>query len=477
MMEVGQVVRHPRYGRGQIHAVRKAGYEIMVDFDCQLRLWLRADQVRSSAAIPDQPQNSALVKSGEIIDRIMGRAQEGKKKIQRTLPPARVNPLNDHPEYRDIRLAFEAFRLGIVPEHSIMEWTVGRREELSRVLGWLDDAASGSLVVEGPYGSGKSHTLAVLKVQALERGWAVCNVGIDPSDAPAGFPKRVYRHAITSLRVPVDGEILGLEQILERLCGRNDESIRDHTIWSVISDLWRNRPKLRPAVLAYLRGRPIRRKLPGLPNLPDHTTSANVYCYLLSGLSVWLTEALGMKGMILLIDEAEMSRTYRYRYEWQRGVNFFNGLAWVADDDDVLENEVVERLDCYRGERSGLVYSGFVKVPYIYQIPCRFKVVFAFTPGYTRFFQHVHTDNLVRLDTPTRAEVLHLFDRLLDAYKKVCPIGPVQPDLRQAAETLIATHGHSFRYLIKGFMELLDHRRFYPESHPDNLLMYAGGTF
>jgi hypothetical protein len=481
-MKTGDWVQHPRYGPGQVETARNAGFELRVRFESQLCLWCRADHLsKGEERMVSHRQTQVLDETEALLDRIMGKRRKAPSAPSiLSLDDAELNTsnrLSRDPKLRTTRLALEAFRLGIVPEQSIRDWTVGRDDELKEISNWLHDPASGSLVIEGAYGSGKSHTLAVLRLDALDANWAVASVGIDPTDAPAGFPKRVYRHAIANIRVPWDGEVLGLEQVLELLCSMDPEPIASHSIWSQVYQIWNKWPTKRRALLAYLRGRPIQRRLMGLPNLPDHTTAANVYCYLLSGLSRWVAESLQLEGMLLLIDEAEMSRTYRYTYEWSRGVNFFNGLAWVADDDDVLESEVIERLDCFRGERSGLVYSGFLKVPYIYEIPCRFKVVFAFTPGYTRFFNRVRTENRVSLDLPRRKELMRLFDRLCVAYRNLYSLEMSSQQLRQNADAIIDRYGDSIRYLIKGFVELLDHRRFYPDSHPETLFLHAGSAF
>jgi hypothetical protein len=467
----GQRVSHRRYGEGQVTEKRHGGYEVMVHFDSELRLWLRANEVRAISEPTMAEENTVLQETEAILDRIMGSEFQKARTLKRSDRVAEAawnSRASNDPELRDDRLAIEAFRLGIVPEHAVRAWTVGRDLEVDKIIAWLKDASSGTLVMEGAYGSGKSHVLAVLCAEGVEQNWAVASVGIDPTDSPAGFPKRVYRHAIRNLRVPIGEEVVGFDVVLERLCAESPDPIADHTIWSRVHALWNEKPKLRPHLVAYLKGRPTKRRLVGLPNLPDHTTAANVYCYLLSGLSVWLTETFGLKGMLMLIDEAEMSRTYRYTYEWSRGVNFFNGLGWMADDDDVLEDEAIEKLDCFRGERSGLVYSGFVKVPYIYRIPCHFKAVFAFTPGYTRFFHHLHTENMVHLDLPDKEDLLKLFDRLADSYAALYDLNTKSPALRETAGVIVGTYSHSFRYLIKGFVELLDHRRFYPEENPHN---------
>ena len=476
----GQRVAHRRYGEGKVTEKRHGGYEVMVHFDSELKLWLRTSELRAISDRPKTPQNTLLEETEAILDRIMGSEFQKSREMKR---PERVKAAqlksraSNDPELRDARLAIEAFRLGIVPEHAVRDWTVGRDLEVGKIKKWLGDASSGSLVLEGAYGSGKSHALAVLSAEALDQKWAVASVGIDPTDAPAGFPKRVYRHAVRTLRVPIGDEVIGFDDLLERLCAMDAGPIADHVIWNRVHELWNGKPKLRPHILAYLKGRPTKRRLAGLPNLPDHTTAANVYCYILSGLSVWITESFNIQGMLMLIDEAEMSRTTRYTYEWSRGVNFFNGLGWMADDDDVLENEVIEKLDCFRGERSGLVYSGFLKVPYIYRIPCRFKTVFAFTPGYTRFFRHVHTDNLVTLELPEKEDLLQLYDRLAASYAKLYGLNTKNPALREAAGVITGTYSHSFRYLIKGFVELLDHNRFYPDEHPETLMYHAIGTY
>ena len=478
MIPAGASVSHERYGRGRVQVLRHGGYQALVAFDSDLRLWLPTDELRldlpSPAPLLSAAEASALDETEAVLDAIMGGAA-----CRRKLEPKaeRVHaPVRSDPALRGDRLAVEAFRLGIVPGHAARKWTVGREREVSHVFSWLQDAASGSMVVEGAYGSGKTHILEVLRAEALERGWAVAMVGIDPSDAPAGFPKRVYRHAMRDLRVPVGDEVFGLARVLDALSAISEEPVKGHPIWEQVCSIWKRKPKLREAVLAYLIGRPVRRRLPGLPALVDHTTAANVYCHILSGLSIWLTETLGVRGLLLLIDEAEMSKTYRYHYEWSRGVNFFNGLSWVASDDELIEEEELVKKDCYRGARSNLVYSGFLKWPYTFGIPSHLKVVFAFTPGYTRFFQKVHAENLVALHLPPPDALEELFFFLAAAYGRLYGVTFHDEPLRQAARAMIDGYGDCFRLLIKGFVELLDHRRFYPDADVDLLLGRATGV-
>jgi hypothetical protein len=472
MTAVGDRVRHARYGEGVVERSRHGGFEFFVVFDSLVRLWILSANLVSVESNERGRVARTRTEAEDVLDRIMG-VQTQTVTMER---PRKVSVLNPSPVLRKDRLAMEAFRLGIVPVESIREWTVGRDQEVESVFRWINDPASGSMVVEGAYGSGKSHILELLRAEALERNWAVCNVGIDPTDAPAGFPKRVYRHAMTSLRVPWEGQVYNLEALLNLLMEKPSGVIADHKVWSEVLRLWSLRPRRRPQLLAYLQGNPSVRRIKGLPNLLDHTTTANIYCYMLSGLSVWLTETLGISGLMLLVDEAEMSRTYHHAYQWSRGVNFFNGLAWMADDDDILENEAVVRRDCYRGAQSNLVYSGFHKWPYAYQIPSNFKVVFAFTPGYTRFFSHVHTENMVRLDTPSRELLLSLFDRLAEAYERLYDVPANSQNRRECARALIDAYGYSFRMLIKGFVEVLDHGRFYPQTASEELLAHVSGS-
>ena len=63
-----------------------------------------------------------------------------------------------------------------------------------------------------------------------------------------------------------------------------------------------------------------------LPGLYDYSTAANIYCYLLSSLGWASREVLGLKGLLLVFDEAETVEMNFYSQQAQNSRNFLRSL-------------------------------------------------------------------------------------------------------------------------------------------------------
>ena len=65
------------------------------------------------------------------------------------------------------------------------------------------------LCVCGAYGQGKSHTLTYMREYALERGYVVSAINLDPREAPLHQFRQVYRALLESLTFPAgtDGSV------------------------------------------------------------------------------------------------------------------------------------------------------------------------------------------------------------------------------------------------------------------------------
>jgi hypothetical protein len=378
------------------------------------------------------------------------------------------NPARVH----ELRALFEAFRLGIVPHGSIVDWTFGRDAEVKAIRDWLADQAYGSLVMEGAYGTGKTHLLEVLYAKAIEMGYAVTRVGFDPSEAPAAFPKRVYRRATQWLRVPYQGGVLSFRDALRVAAERGGADLMsDHPYLGVA--LARVRAgRVGEAEWEEIEGHESAANLVG--GLYDYTTSANIYCNLLSGLGNLVVEQLGALGFLVLLDEVETAQTYLYSYHWRRGLNFFQGLSMTANDHPELLDETVERRkEAYRGATTGLVYSGHNPVPYLYSVPSYLKVVFAITPGaFTKQFLKWHPEQpVLTLSRLGNDSLRALFDQFADAYEVVHDVG-IDRSKRDFVFTLLCkrTQDGTTRLFIKAMTEVLDYVRFHPDKPVKALL-------
>ena len=200
--------------------------------------------------------------------------------------------------------------------------------------------------------------------------------------------------------------------------------------------------------------------------LPDFTTSANVYCNLLSGLGFLVTDVLKKRGLVILVDEVETASACLYKFHFRRAQSFFRGLTLTAADDPVLlEETVVKGKSNYEGSETKLVYAGHRKIPYLYRIPSGLKVVLATTPGPMRGeYQTWRTSQTVLSIEPVPIRALRtLMERLNVSYGAVH--GVMFPELTVTALTgklLDRFGGMATRRVLKAFLECLDFRRFNP---------------
>lgn len=100
-----------------------------------------------------------------------------------------------------VRAALEALRLGTVPPFAVQETTISRTRQLGILRGTLADAKEHTtgrvILLTGPNGSGKTHSLRLLEQEALERGFVVAKSELE--GATQLTPKDVYREAVMSL--------------------------------------------------------------------------------------------------------------------------------------------------------------------------------------------------------------------------------------------------------------------------------------
>ena len=112
-----------------------------------------------------------------------------------------------------------------------------------------------------------------------------------------------------------------------------------------------------------------------LPPIYIHSTAANIACYLLSGLGWAARNALGLKGLLLLIDEAESISMRVSPSQILAGTNMLAAMLRVSADDLRLLNDPW---------RHGLTFSRMSEgrlVPFLYKPECAISLAFGFTPS------------------------------------------------------------------------------------------------
>ncbi|MFT7621302.1 MAG: hypothetical protein ACI9WU_000463 [Myxococcota bacterium] len=446
-------------GAGEVLASRYRGYEYYVQFK-SMRAWVKGVELEYRGARAKAAPAPARAKSLPVGYQPSALIRRGR----------RPDPV---PEIREAthadRQVLEAFRLGIVPGAHVDDWTFGRDDELAHLHHWLDDEADGSMLIEGAYGSGKSHLLMSLKHRAAARNYVVSYSHLESGEESAAFPKRLYRQIARGLHAPGIG---GLNHILMASVEKHGGNpMPDHPILGPVLELIA-KGKIRSRDWAAISGEGPPTAATGY--LPDFTTCANVYCNLLSGLA-WLSkEILGFNGLALLVDEVETASACLYRFHWQRAQSFFRGLTMTANDEpDLLDEPVEKGRSTYVGTRTNLIYAGHRRIPYLYDVPCGLKVVLATTPGPIRgLYGEWRNEQTVIEIEPVRPRALRLLaERINVTYQSLHGVGFEPVTVTALCGKLMERFGSTAtRIFIKAWLECLDFRRFHPDTRLKELL-------
>lgn len=92
------------------------------------------------------------------------------------------------------REAIEALRFGLVPRSYIEDLTIGFEDLKEWVLGWFPEANQGEMSaseVSGPFGTGKSHTMEVIRHLANKNGYLTANVEVDGQNISLADPAKL----------------------------------------------------------------------------------------------------------------------------------------------------------------------------------------------------------------------------------------------------------------------------------------------
>lgn len=287
-MEPGTRVHHLTMGAGVVQRVLDGGRTLSVTFDVRRNVPYRLPASAFSAVLAE-PRRAA---------------------------PVVARPISD----ADARQALEALRMGVVPARGLERLTVGRDAEQARLDG-LFAAGQGTLLISGPYGSGKTHLVELAEARALAEGFLVARTSFDPEETPPSHPLRVYRALATRIRYP-GAAGRGLRPLLDALASRAshatpegasfhrwltpalwalehaDEDLADDLVDFVEGSL--------PADGADLADELVRAgwRGPRMLSLRDYRTFGQILAYLLGGIATWARDA-GHRGLVVLLDEAE----------------------------------------------------------------------------------------------------------------------------------------------------------------------------
>jgi hypothetical protein len=340
----------------------------------------------------------------------------------------------------------------------VHDFTFGREREVQQVEDWLESPAQNTLLLAGEYGTGKTHFLRFVAEHALQAGYAVAEVQIDPNEAPFHRPKRIYGHLVHTLtyRDPNGRESRSFRDLLEATFIK--DALADHRYFARVRARGSER-----AIWDWIEARestirpqnPWDQSIQGLPGLYDYSSAANIYCYLLSGLGWAAQFVLGLRGLFLVFDEAE-SIELSYGYQEARGWNFLKALLRTASSEEALlgSPQSTQLEYCLRARH----------VPFLYKPASGLKLLLAFTRIESATLPVLSLQPLQGQEWQTIFE--HIVKLYLEAYgSDAIGSGKVQDIFARVAGKCERTRG-----LVKTCVETLDLIRFHPSEPLAELL-------
>lgn len=400
---IGKIVQHARFGQGKVQGTREGGYKLFVEFRTGER-WVRLDEVRMVVnASPPVPTAGAV--DGKwwkaAITQAEGRTApkpaplQGSGGAERSAdhyePPSKLEALSpwilgtrpgflQEPSAKKTRRMIEALRLGIVPYDCVEDFTVGRDSELAVIEDWLECQDHNTLFVAGGYGSGKTHLLSHVHSSATKQKFATAWISMNPGESPFSQPKRVFAGLAQSLRFlsPTNGQVCGFRELVrlgleQGVLGDNVyfkwlHGAPSERLWEWIECRERASRPFEPEQLP--SGHRCNRHWL-VPHLYDQCTAANIYCHLLSALG-HASLAAGLRGLILLLDEAESVDAPTTAHRSKKGHNFLEALILTADGDTDLLKPACEVRSLISAGKAPLV-------SFLYRCPPGLKLLFAVT--------------------------------------------------------------------------------------------------
>lgn len=238
----------------------------------------------------------------------------------------------------------EALRLGIPPAGATVRLTVGRESVLARISHELDDVGRGKprlAFLKGEYGMGKTHTLHVFQEYAHQHSFASSHIELSLRECPLHDLGLVYRKIVRNLQTKPysPGSALAL------LLGEWADHIRrigEHDRRMALQQLGRLDSNFRAALTAYFacqQGGRIETSVLALEWLAGGRLSVSERSAI--GVSASVSQAnalsmlgnlaamlrlLGIRGIVVLLDEADRSLSFEGAAERAKAVRNLNLL-------------------------------------------------------------------------------------------------------------------------------------------------------
>lgn len=208
----------------------------------------------------------------------------------------------------------------------------------------------------------------------------------------------------------------------------------------------------------WIEGREVK-KINLVPTLYKSFTAANVYCYLLSSYG-WAATQLGLRGLLLIFDEAETVAMSHSSYQDEKSKNFIGSLIGTArNNENLLRNPYFSGLDyCGIGEGAS--------IPFLYKKPSGLKLLFAFTS--------LEWNNVKIKDTP-KLNLTHLsIEHMGEVFAHVCRLYEEAYEFKLNSQDsekvfkILINKNLTTRFFVKGSVEGLDLLRLGIEKSSDD---------
>jgi len=272
--------------------------------------------------------------------------------------------------------AVEALRIGVSNRYVAKYVSYGRRNQIREIESSIRDSDRGSCqIVVGGYGMGKSHICEIVANRLLDSGYAVAKLEMGASSGRAENPHAVLASIGRSLSVRIDGQIVRGNTDLALLL-RASQPVKESWRWDyeIRNNLMKKYPgetgviqrlgELRQAYREEARESRYLRRLPTLlDDIPSTMTAANLAVAEVNK-AAHVLRPLGIKGVVLLFDEAERSNWAYSNYRTDRALTLMTGFACAA------ANKKTDRLKHYRNE---------TYYRYVPKSPSRIHAVYWFT--------------------------------------------------------------------------------------------------
>ncbi|MEM3341133.1 MAG: DUF2791 family P-loop domain-containing protein [Thermoplasmata archaeon] len=431
-------IKHPVYGIGEVVETRHKGFYKKVKFSDGIERVLRIDEnieeLEEEANLPVMPKQEETEKSPEPFEKY----DEPDKFREKPL-------IMIETDRHKSRVMIEAFRCGIVPYDYVKDFVFGRDEEIIFIDKWLtEDTCIIRLFINGLYGSGKTHLLHYIQWQALEKKYATAWIVVDPNETPFHKPKNVYLSLMQNFKYKNSetGKIENFYSFIKDIKEKAGSQLMDHFLFRKLQMANINfNEKLFWNFLSFLEVR----------YLPPYSTAINVYTNLLSSWGWFARTYLGLKGLILIFDEAENIDINKYAYQRQQSNEFLNALFLMAKNDKNI-GEVIPR--CGK--------TPWKEIPFLYKTPAGLKLIFSTTSSSWEN-ETEESSSVIKLNPISPSVLKDISKRIYNLYLQAYNIqdrGNINHILREIAEKFIEKDSVSTRQYIKGIVEYLDYLRF-----------------